>query len=562
MGRVRRKNRGTGLSETGLLDAAGELIFERGEDCVANVHGLVETGEGARASVQGQEVYLVELDWSAYDVQGTCTCPYNARGDFCKHLVAVGLAVLDKRPPEVAPQQVTSVHAYLDGLDAAGLRTLLAELAEEHLQVAESLLLRAERAAGNGTAAAEILSAQVRDALDVRGFIDYRRSFDVAADAESVLDELERTLGTDGGADLAAPALLIAVTRLRRITEHADDSAGVLGGASQRALDLYARACREGSPDGRKLARWLVKFRDESPGWPQAALVDFVVAFDDKAMTAYRAAVQKVADRFQGEDGWKRHEADLMLLELADHDGDVDRAIEILSSGEYTRYGEIVERLRQHSRDDEVIGWMDRAVSAGRVSGRLGPAGGVWLDPDDVAATYVAADRPDDAVQVLRRRVLETPGAKSLAALVDLARRLGRAPAERAWAIQALRQQAVPPFGNGAYLVEIALSHNDLDEAWDAAHEFGAGHEWERLAKVSRDARPADAAALYQANLEKDLVHPDSKVYPAIAKRLTIVRDLRARAGQEEVFADYLNALRDTYGRRPSLMAALDKAGL
>jgi hypothetical protein len=354
MGSVKAKDPGAGLSETGLFDAAGELIFERGEDCIANVHGLVETGESARASVQGQSVYLVELDWSAYDVHGSCTCPYNVRGEFCKHLVAVGLAVLDKRAPEVAPKQVASVHGYLEGLDAASLRTLLTELSDEYLQVAESLLLRAEVAAGNGTAAAEILSAQVRDALDVRGFIDYRRSFDVAADAESVLDELERLLGTDGGADLAAPALLLAVTRLRRITEHADDSAGVLGGASQRALDLYARACREGNPDGRKLARWLVKFRDESPGWPQATLVDFVAAFDDKAMTVYRAAVHKVADLFEGEEGWKRFEVDRMLLELADHDGDVDRAIEILSSGEYTRYGDIIERLRQHGRDDEV----------------------------------------------------------------------------------------------------------------------------------------------------------------------------------------------------------------
>ncbi|HEX4698217.1 MAG TPA: hypothetical protein VH857_02515 [Actinomycetes bacterium] len=559
---MKAKDRGVGLSEAGLLDAAGELIFERGEDCVANVRGPVESGESARASVQGQSVYQVELDWSAYDVRGVCTCPYNARGEFCKHLVAVGLAVLGRRPADVPPKQVASVQGYLEDLDAPSLRTVLAQLAEEHLQVAESLLLRAELAAGNGTAAAEILSALVRDVLEVRGFIDYRRSFDVAADAESVLDELERTLGTDGGADLAAPALRIAVTRLRRITEHADDSAGILGGASQRALDLYARACREGNPDGRKLARWLVKFRDESPGWPQATLVDFVAAFDDKAMTTYRSAVQKLADRFEGEDGWKRHEADLMLLELADHDGDVDRAIEILSSGEYTRYGEIVDRLRQHGRHDEVIGWMDAAVSAGRVSGHFGPRGGTWLDPDDVAATYLAAGRPDDAVEVLRRKVLEMPGAKSLAALVRLARRLHRAAAERAWAIQALRERAVPPFGNGAYLVEIALAHNDLDGAWDAAHEFGAGHQWERLAKASRDARPADAAALYQANLEKDLVHPDSKVYASIAKRLTIVRDLRALAGEEEVFADYLGALRDTYRRRPSLMAALDKAGL
>jgi len=69
----------------------------------------------------------------------------------------------------------------------------------------------------------------------------------IAEDAESLLDELEGHL--DGAADAVRPALLRALTRLRKIAEEADDSPGSIGAAWQRAADLYARSCREGNPD-------------------------------------------------------------------------------------------------------------------------------------------------------------------------------------------------------------------------------------------------------------------------------------------------------------------------
>ena len=68
-----------------------------------------------------------------------------------------------------------------------------------------------------------------------------------------------------------------------------------------------------------------------------------------------------------------------MLLELADHDGDVDRAVELLASGKYPEYGAVIDRLRAAGRPDEAIGWMDRAVAEGRVSGRMGGTES-WLD--------------------------------------------------------------------------------------------------------------------------------------------------------------------------------------
>ena len=83
------------LSETTLLEVAGDLVYARGEDYVRYVRGLRTTDFKAYASIQAKNVYQVELDWSGPLPDGSCTCRHHADGNFCKHLVATGLAAID-----------------------------------------------------------------------------------------------------------------------------------------------------------------------------------------------------------------------------------------------------------------------------------------------------------------------------------------------------------------------------------------------------------------------------------------------------------------------------------
>ena len=384
------------LTERLLLEEAGDLSFERGQDYVKYVVGLRVTGKRAHASIQAKRVYQVELDWAQKDIRCLCTCPFFDQGFFCKHLVAVGLAAIDAGHGSAAPTQgggpdIAELVALLDDSEVRGL---LVELADRDDGVRRVVELRAAARTGDPSTLAAELEAMVKQALAVRGHIDYRRSFGVARDAEEMLDELETYLDA-GNADAVRPALLRATTRLRKLVLQADDSSGLLGNAGQRAAELYARACREGDPDAKKLARWLVQFRDTSPGWPQLELADFVDAFDDAALEIYRRAVAKLDEAYADREHYKRFEVDLMLLELADHDKDVDRAVELLSTREHPQYGAIIDRLRAAGRDEEAIEWMDRAVAAGRVSGHLG-GNDFWLDPVTVAETYRSLGRDED----------------------------------------------------------------------------------------------------------------------------------------------------------------------
>ena len=267
------------LSETTLLKVAGDLVYARGEDYVRYVRGLRTTDFKAYASIQAKNVYQVELDWSGPLPDGSCTCPHHADGNFCKHLVATGLAAIDTGRVAVDDTVTRTAEAALEtvvqAMDVDELRELVMTLAQRDDGVRRMLEIRATAASGDGAHAAAEFEAYVRNTLTFRGFVDYRRSFEVAEAASEMLDELENHLN-NGAAETVRPALLKAVTRLRKMLEHVDDSSGSIGDECQRAADLYARACRLGQPDPVKLATWLVKFRADSPGWPHLVLADFV----------------------------------------------------------------------------------------------------------------------------------------------------------------------------------------------------------------------------------------------------------------------------------------------
>lgn len=548
------------LSEPSLFNVAGDLVFARGEDYVRYVRGLRITKSKAYASIQAKRVYQVELDWSGPLPDGVCTCPHNADGNFCKHLVAVGLAAIDSgRVPVDDPADATAVvalEAVVQAMSVDELRDLVLTLAQQDGGVRRLLEVRATAASGDDKHVKAEFEAYVRNMLEFRGDIDYRRSFEVAETVGDMLDELEHHLN-DGAAEVVRPALLLALTELRTMLQYVDDSSGFIGDQCQRSAELYARACRLGTPDPTKLATWLVKFRAESPGWPILVLADFVDAFDEKALKTYRRAVsaldKKLADQPKG-----RYEVDAMLLELADHDGDVDLAVQLLSDGAYVQYGAIVHRLRAAGRADDAVAWIDLAVSAGKVWSH-GGGNEYWLNPDHVAETYKGLGRIDDAIGVLRSDFVRQPSVGAYRVLLDFAAGVDRVDSERRWAYAHARHLAATDrFLFGTVLVQLCMSDGDIDAAWEAADQYGAGSAWRELADRGAKARPIAAADLYRPGLEKDLREPNSKLYPDIAARLATMARLYEKGGRGAEFVLFIAEIRQQYGNRPALMRALD----
>ena len=134
------------------------MIYARGQRYDRYVSGLRTTEHKAYASIQAKRVYTVELDWSGRLPHGSCTCPHNADGNFCKHLVATGLAAIDSGrvavEAAVSGSAETALQAAVHAMDVQELRDLVLTLAQRDDGLRRLLEVRAstgrERYAGHG----------------------------------------------------------------------------------------------------------------------------------------------------------------------------------------------------------------------------------------------------------------------------------------------------------------------------------------------------------------------------------------------------------------------------
>ncbi|MCS7480152.1 SWIM zinc finger domain-containing protein [Umezawaea endophytica] len=91
-----------------LQHKAGAKSFWRGLGYRDSVIELRVLRRHVAARVEGAGSYAVELAWRDEQLAGECSCPYGEQGFFCKHLVAVGLVLLD-RGHEVPPADAEDV---------------------------------------------------------------------------------------------------------------------------------------------------------------------------------------------------------------------------------------------------------------------------------------------------------------------------------------------------------------------------------------------------------------------------------------------------------------------
>jgi hypothetical protein len=89
----------------GKTFSRGEQYFEDGK-----VHDLRREDHAVTATVSGTTDYGVKLWSKAGRIAYTCACPVGREGNFCKHCVALALAVLE-RTPSPAPVAVAPARA-------------------------------------------------------------------------------------------------------------------------------------------------------------------------------------------------------------------------------------------------------------------------------------------------------------------------------------------------------------------------------------------------------------------------------------------------------------------
>jgi uncharacterized Zn finger protein len=557
------------LTEASLKALAGARSFERGLGYLDAVSG-VEVGDGwVTASVHGTERYEVELTLDAPGgLRGECDCPYGMEGNFCKHVVALGLTMLAQRESlprqrKAARDRAQDLDAWLSALSRDELLALVKEQVGEDRQLRRRLELRAATARGDLAG----IRARIRELLDVSPFAQY--GYVEYADARAYADQAGQAVSAIGaltGSGRAAEAIDLTREALRLLAEaveSVDDSDGRLGQVGADLADAHLEACRSARPDPGELASWLVDqaLADLDNGLIDLDPLDYRDVLGETGMTALR---KLVVEAWRGNrTGW----AEKYLLErLAKAGGDTDTVIAVhaadLMPNGHTHLV-IARELDTAGRPDEALSWAERGI---REAPDLAAVDTALVD--HLCERYAQVGRLLDAVALRRDHFAARRSLLAYQQLRAAARAAARWPTEREGALALLRADAERRRQDGdsygdSVLVDALLDDQDTTAAWQAAVETGAhDRQWLTLADQVRADRPADALDVYLRLTEPLTTQTGNAVYEQLVGLLLSIRDCHHRLGTPDTFTAYAAALRASQRRKRNLMRLMDEQGL
>ncbi|MFI6146562.1 SWIM zinc finger domain-containing protein [Streptomyces sp. NPDC051109] len=555
-----------GFGRDDLRRLAGARSFERGLGYLSCVSAL-EIGERTiTATVDGTDVYGVELTEHEGGLTGWCSCPYGQEGNFCKHCVAVGLAVLQQS--ESVPKQraaaTSRVRQLTTWLETRSRDELLA-LVKEHIAADHDLRRRLELRASAAGDDPSAVRERILALLDTRpfaqyGYVEYAdaRSYGLqAAEAVSAL----RTLTETGRATDVVGLARSAIEALARTYGEIDDSDGVIGDVADGLAAAHLEACLVAHPDPAQTADWLVDHLlsdlSDATGVLLPEYADVL-----KAAGLSRAHERAAAALRENPEDWAAKDLMDQLLRM---EGSVDALI-ALHAADLAPSGAthllIAQELERAGRPAEALDWAERGLREAEPD--HGP------DPhlvDFACERYIRAGRSSDVVQIRREVLLRRRSLTAYQHLRTAARAAGCwEEAERTRALDALRADARPGenVGHpGSALVDALLDDGDFDAAWDAATEgYADGSQWLILADRTRDHRPADALAVYLRLIGPLLTRTGDATYERLTELLLSARACHRALDTEYEFATYMTTLRTAQKRKRKLTALLDRHGL
>jgi uncharacterized Zn finger protein len=543
---------------------AGDTVFARGETYHRGGQVQILTVEPKRvlAQVAGTEDYRTELRGRGRDIGGHCSCRAFEEWGFCKHMVAVALAV-NALGPE-AEAEGTGVlsrireHLKQKGVDA--LVGMIVELAER-----DPVLLRrldvgaAVMHADDGT-----LRMRLRKAIDAatrtRDYLEYGEVSDWASHVDISLDTIA-DLASGPRAGLALELAEHAIDRIERAIDSIDDSDGECGELLHRARDIHLAAAEFARPDPVKLARDL--FAREVDGdydtFGDAAQLYADVLGEPGLAEYYRLAAKaweklaKRSGRGRGHDdefsnGYERLKA--ILDFFAERAGDVDTRIALRSHdlSSAWRYLELAQFCLLQGRVDEGL---RRAEE------------GLWVfedgKPDERLVSFAVellskVGRKVDAEALLWRTFEKAP---SLELYKQLRKLGGKTTLERIIGILETRSAGKERTGwytPAHLLVSILIEEKTFDAAWAVArkHKVSFGVNL-ALADASKATYPREALEVYAERVNQFVSTGGNHAYGEAAKVIARMAALQSEAEQ----AAYVATLKARHRQKRNFMKLL-----
>lgn len=380
-------------------------------------------------------------------------------------------------------------------------------------------------------------------------------------DMHEAIDILEAAIPTDD------PAVIYAVTHKAlasaiKVIARADDSAGIIGDACRRLLDLHPKAAAAAKVPSSKLVDWMMKFQfaDDEVDYFELDPVAYAPALGEVGMAAYRRRLADVeaglGPRPSADDRWtSAHSHEWFTLDwnaqrLAVLDHDIDAII------------------RTHAKDRKVAAWLEDTAEAFEEIGEIDLAidwaqqatdfdrGHQSLKAADYWCRLLEEHRPAEALDARLTVFRRWPSSTTAARLHKVA---GAAwPEHRHEVVGAL---AASP--RDAVLFAL-LTLKEPEFAWSLAHSLAldSDHTWSELVKAYEKVDPIATLPIHRRLVEHELVEAGAQHYRLAARRLAKMRKLAAGTHSSAGVHDFIADLREIHRRRPRLQQEFDRAGL
>ncbi len=561
--------------------ARGEAYFKEGR-----VQSLATYEGGATAIVTGRDDYCVRLRPTEREIEYSCDCPIGRNGEFCKHLVAVGLASIDldaedKGKAGKKRRRATTeddVRTFLEAQEKDALVAMLVRAEMENRTLRERLLLEAARINPAGVDLAAYRRS-IANATRTNGFVDYHSASGYARRIHQVIESIA-TLLKDGHAAAVIDLTEYALAKLEDAIGEMDDSDGYMGDILSELHDLHHCACLQVSHDPQALARRLFEWEIKS-GCEifYGAAEHYADVPGAGGLAEYRRLAESEWARIRqlgpGDNDHERHgkrfRITQMMEALARQTGDPEAIVEIKRrdlSHPYS-YLQIAEIYREADQRDKALQGAEEGQKAfSQRDSRL---------VEFLASEYHGRGRHDEAMKLIWNQFVESPFLKNYQELKAHAGNMRPRPDWPAWRDKALahlrgviakeKQQEKGSknhwhwagHADNSRLVEVFLWEKRDDEAWQEASAGGCSSGlWLRVAAFREEKYPGDAVPIYKEMIAPILKRGNNAAYAEAARLLSKIRELMFRLESETEFEDYLATLRVEYKRKRNFIKLID----
>ena len=354
-----------------LLKAqAGTQSWLRGEAYYRQnrVNIQARTDKEISAHVKGSEVYFVRLVFLKKGLDFRCSCPVNADGSCCKHIVAVALAatqqVADGSPNSNTEKNKLKV--FLQAQPAAWLAETLFNLSTNYPDIERQLTLQQQLAGDTDTAS---LKKMISSLIGRPRHLDYSKSRDFSfkiGELHNLLQQIKQA----GKLVLLINLCEYALERLIKVYAESDDSAGYIGVEIANIGQLYSESALAASLEDKPkpvhffnlliLDEWGLIQQDNL-----AAMLGAQGQAEFERKIEAEWANLKPSKVIGSYDGYSYRITQLMES-IALQRNDVDFLIRLYSQAlKYANnYHKIIALCQSNQRQREAILWAERGVKA------------------------------------------------------------------------------------------------------------------------------------------------------------------------------------------------------